>query len=35
MLLLERLIDSDRIDDVRRIAKDEILQNKLMEKFKI
>ena len=35
MLLVERLIDSGRLDDVRRIAKDEILQNKLMEEFKI
>ena len=35
MLLVERLLDSDRIDDIKRIAKDEILQNKLMEEFKI
>lgn len=34
-LLVERLLNSGRIDDVKKIAKDEILQNKLMKEFGI
>ena len=34
-LLVEHLLDSGRIDDVKKIAKDQILQNKLMKEFGI